>query len=313
MLVSPLDWDQPLIQSMDLTSDADSTELCDHAHVYTHESGRGYCCDCGMNITQESGTISTQSLNECPHKATYRTESGLHVCYRCNKELEIFSHEAEWRYYDNHVGGSFNDPSRCHSVRSEFKSLKKTFDTLKIDVPDAIRHQTEQDFSIIVGDKTLRSRNRNSIIAACLFHAYIKFGECRTNDYIRDMFDLSRRDMSKGIKEYQKVFPESRSVLVRPHDLVSWIFYLTDIDRRHYANVIKILDYITNTSAMINRSTAQSVANAAIYFYLRLNPEYQEKLGLTKSVFANLVNLSEITISKLVKEISSITQLPVKV
>ncbi len=282
-----------------------SDEICPHTNLFQSDTGKGYCCDCGLSLD------ACQTVSQtCRHESMYKSESGLHICSLCSKEIEVFSHDAEWRYYDH--GGSA-DPSRCHAIQTDVKSLKKTFEVLNIHISDAIRHQVEQDFSVIVGQKTLRSRNRNSIIAACLFHAYIKLNECRTNDYIRHLFDLTKRDMSRGIKEYQKIFPESRTLAIRPHDLISWIFSLTGIDRVHYRNVIRILDYIHKTSETLNRSTVQSVANAVVYFYLCLNVVYKQKLGLTKSSYAEKVDLSEITISKLVKEISLITGQQVKV
>lgn len=311
--------DYGIVDEMSLMDDyslaGDVTSTCAHVHLYEAEGGKGYCCDCGLSLALCRIPVQGDGTVACPHTSTYRSESGLHVCHACHAEIEIFSHEAEWRYYDNHVGGASSDPARCHPTRSTLKSLKKTFEALDISVPDAIRHHVEQDFAVIVGTKTLRSRNRNSIIAACLFHAYIKFDECRTNDYIRNLFDLSRRDMSRGIKEYQKVFPDSRSIEIRPHDLVKWIFSLTHIERDHYQNVIRILDYIHKTSEVLNRSTSQSVANAVIFFYLSMtqNQEYKEKLGLTKTAYAEKVDLSEITISKLVKEIEAITQIQVKI
>jgi hypothetical protein len=77
---------------------------------------------------------------------------------------------------------------------------------------------------------------------------------------------------------------------------------LTGIDKKHYKNIIKISRSIENSSRLLKRSSPQSVASAIIYFYLCLNPEYKAELGLTKNKFAELALLSDITVSKLVRE-----------
>ena len=80
------------------------------------------------------------------------------------------------------------------------------------------------------------------------------------------------------------------------------------LDDSHYPSIVRILHYIKNTSQIINRSTAQTVATSVIYFYICLQPVLKAQLGMTKSKFSDTVFLSEITITKHINEIASITK-----
>ena len=82
----------------------------------------------------------------------------------------------------------------------------------------------------------------------------------------------------------------------------------TDINFSHLRRINKLCHYLENRSALLNRSNPQSVAAAIVYLYLCLEPEYKEKLGMSKIKFAHIVNLSDITITKLGKESQRIIQ-----
>lgn len=82
----------------------------------------------------------------------------------------------------------------------------------------------------------------------------------------------------------------------------------TNINFSHLRKINELCNYLDNRSPLLNRSNPQSVAAAIIYLYLCLEPEYKERLGLTKIKFANIVKLSDITITKLGKESQRIIQ-----
>lgn len=283
-------------------------EDCLHENVYTNDRGDGYCMDCGRNI------VAGDDIHQpCKHTKTYKSEAGTHVCRDCNKEIEVLSQEAEWRYYDNSCS---RDPARCHQKTSS-RNLDKAFS--KIDIPDAIKNAVEKDFYAIVGDDTLRGKNRSSLIAVCTFYAYYFAGQYRPISYFQSMFDVTQRDMSSKIKMYQEYNPQAAKIKIGPKHLVNWICNMVGIDEIKYDNktlnkivsdIHKICDFIHNTSKEINRSTPRSVASAIVYFYLCIKPEYKLSLKMTKTQFSKLVGSSEITIDKLAKEISRITKLP---
>ena len=50
-----------------------------------------------------------------------------------------------------------------------------------------------------VEGKISRGEHHDAIVAACLFFTYQEFGEYRTSDYIRKLFNLKQHIMSHGI------------------------------------------------------------------------------------------------------------------
>jgi len=293
------------------TFDEVDNSPCKHENIEEFPSNTGYCTDCGLNISDVlkfKTSLISSTLAECSHENKYEDSNGLHICSDCNAELEFFNDEPEWRFYPGADNKSSKDPSRCHTGKSSIKTLSKLFDSLKLSIPQAIKAQVESKYNKIVGTNTVRGKGRRSIIAACLFYTYMEFGECRTTDYIRDMFELTKKDMSSGLTEYCRVFPEARTQYITPKNLLGWILTLTGVGKEHYRKIVQISKYLENSSQLLQRSSPQSVASATVYFYLCLNPKYKEELGLTKSQFAIKALLSDITVNKLVKEASAISK-----
>nr|QBK86649.1 MAG: transcription initiation factor IIB [Marseillevirus LCMAC102] len=274
---------------------------CDHTNALSFPDGMGVCKDCGENLDK------TQ-LSACDHENTFEDGNGLFICKKCHTEFENFDFTPEWSFYRDKDFSFSKDPARCHRTYFPGRGLEKVFEEHKINIPEAIRTQVEMKYDKIVGPKTVRGKGRKAIIAACLFHAYQEFGQFRTSDYVRNLFKLSKKNMSNGLSEYYKIYPLARTQHTRPEDLLRWILILTNINQSHYRKIVQISRYLENSSSLLKRSSPQSVASAIVYFYLCLNPTYKNQLGLTKNKFAEQALLSDITVTKLVKEAANISQ-----
>jgi transcription initiation factor TFIIIB Brf1 subunit/transcription initiation factor TFIIB len=250
---------------------------------------------------------STPKTDVCSHKVFFE-EDGIRLCYDCGQQIQYLDFEAEWRFYGASDNRPSRDPSRCHrSKESTRGGIDKVFVDAKLDIPQAIKKKTECKYKRIVGNETVRGRGRRSIVAACLLYVYREEGDFRTADEVRKMFNhLSKQEMSDGLSRYHMTFPEDRTKHARPVDLVRRIMHLTSVDIRHYPTIVTIAKHLENADMTLNHSSPQSVASAVVYLYLCLRPDYKEKLGLTKTKFAQKVGLSEITISKLVKRAADV-------
>jgi transcription initiation factor TFIIIB Brf1 subunit/transcription initiation factor TFIIB len=280
---------------------------CNHSNIDRFPNKEGYCIDCGSNVPIFVDK-STKEKQKCNHENNYEGDNGLYICKDCNEEIEIFNFEPEWRYYQGSDNSSSKDPARCHRGRPTGKSLSKMFEELKIDILDAIKTQVESKYNKVVGTNTVRGKGRKSIVAACLFYTYRDFGEYRTSDYVRNLFKLTKKNMSDGLSDYYKCFPEARIEHTTPENLLRWIFTLTGLNKSHYRKVVQISRYLENSSRLLERSSPQSVASAIVYFYLCLFPQHKFELGLTKNKFAEKALLSDITVTKLVREAATISQ-----
>lgn len=269
---------------------------CKHANSIVHGSSK-LCNDCGMI--------------RCSHENKIERDNVI-VCQDCGIEERTYDFEPEWRYYGHSDNRCSSDPSRCHRSRPN-KNLDKLFGSLKINIPEAVRAQTEKKYKIVVGEKTVRGKGRRSIIAACLFHVYREFGDFRTHDEIRDIFCLTKKNLSSGLTEYKKKFPEDRSVVIKPENLIRHLMARAGVHISHYRKVVHLARYLENSSRTLNRSSPQSVASAILYLYICITPNLRESIGMSKSEYATKVKLSDITVTKLVKEAASIVGCIVKV
>lgn len=242
---------------------------------------------------------------DCKHDNTF-TEGGLNICVNCGCEVYKIDHDSEWRFY-----GSGNDNSRCHKQKEVIKGgIKSVFVDARIDeslINDSLIKRAEDKYRYIVDGKTVRGIKRKSIVAACILYVMREDGDIRTSDEIRKMFGLTKQDMSEGMKMYHERFPADRVRPINPSDLIRRTMQRTGINISHYKNILRIAKVIENSNEILNRSSPQSVAPAIVYLYICMLPKKERDLiGLTKAKFAAKVDLSDITISKLVKVAASV-------
>jgi len=249
----------------------------------------------------------------CEHSNVFEDDNGLIVCEDCGTETEILDFKPEWNYYGSSDNRSVKDPSRCQQKRSLERDLTNDFESHRVVVTENIKSQVEERFNRIVGNTTVKGKLRRAIVAACLFYVQRDNGEYRTSEYIRKKFCLDRRDMSKGNTHYLSIFFEEREKTTSPSDLVPWFMKLSGVGMEHTIAIQQLVSVLENSSLDFKRSKPQSVAASVVYFYLCLKPEYKKSLGITKSEFAKRTQLSDITITKLVKSASKITNKNVEI
>lgn len=254
------------------------------------------------------------TISTCSHTSTDRID-GVMVCTDCGIEIDHLDHEPEWKYYG--AGDSKGDSSRCHRYRGDAenkKSFRKLFaETIQLQhINESLIRQTEDRFNQIIktenGDiSSNRGNKRKGIIAACLKHVCDENDIKREPREYRNMFGIKKEDMIAGLTSYYNKFPESRKVITKPCDLIERMMEKLQINHVHYSAIYSLAKQLENSNEELNHSLPNSVAPAIIYVYLEHNPEYKEA-HLTKSRFASIVQLSEITISKLTKIINSIIE-----
>jgi DNA-binding XRE family transcriptional regulator len=179
---------------------------------------------------------------------------------------------------------------------------------MHLNIPQPVKVLAEHRYAAIVGDKTTRGDTRAGIVAACIFYAFIHTGNKRTGEEIRKMFKLSKKDMSKGLGRYLDVFAEDRTISNKPIDLIPRTMNRVGIDSSHYPAILALANMLEGTSRNMSHSCPQSVAASIVYLYLCINDEYRQRRGITKSMFAKLVSLSDITISRHLREACEILE-----
>lgn len=285
-------------QRMFKISDDKSKPECKHENtkIVVNENIK-HCLDCGHI--------------QCLHRNKYKDDNGLYICRTCSAEFNSLNFQQEWRWYGTSDNRTSRDPSRCHKSKSTSRGIKSVFTQYNIDVSPRMLDIMEKKYSIIIekhDQKITRGSGRDSLVAAILFHTFQEFGEFRTSGYIRKLFNnLEQKHMSAGIQKYLYAFPEAGNLHITSEILIPWFMKLVNIDKSHYRRIIDINNYMANTSQLLKRSNPQSVAASIIYFYLCINKEYKESLGIKRKTFAEKINLSDITITKLVQELVKVS------
>ena len=255
---------------------------CSHSSTYIQD-GMTVCNDC----CQET----------CEHIETEEID-GMNVCICCGEEFNEISYEKDWRFYGTSDTKSKKDPSRCHKRKDTSKNIYPYVEGKNFS--HSIIANANEKYSQIKDD-THRGKNNKAIITACIYAAYIDEKEPKPAVDIGKIFGLNKKNVSKGIETFYLYYPSYRTQYIEPSDLIRRILIKTNIDMCHYPRVKKLCKYIENSSSAINRSTPQSIACAVVFLYLCMMTELKEELGLTKSKFTSLVNMSDITISKICK------------
>ena len=195
--------------------------------------------------------------------------------------------------------------------RSKPKGVRTVFEKHDLNVSSMMMDIVEGKYRKILqseGVKFLRSQRRESLVASCLFYTYQEFGEYRTLEYIGNLFGLKKRDMSEAIRKYLETFPEARTNQITPEKLIPWIMKLTGVDESHHRRILSIAKYFDATSQILERSNPHTVAVSIVFFYLCINQEYKNQIGMTKSVFASKVKISGISMINTVREMMDISQ-----
>ena len=242
----------------------------------------------------------SDSGERCKHLNMEQDENGLHVCPDCGVEKEIFDYEPEWRHYQDQQG---KDPIRCHFVYTDQNTLDKVFEKLQIRIEEKIKTQIEAKYRVIIAGTTTRGRGRLAVIAACLFIVYKTMGATKPNEQIRNMFGLSKKSLTEGLSIYYQFFPQERTKITKAHDLIpSCISQTKNISPDLSPEISQFTSVIEDKSVQLLRSCPQAIAAACILFYVSTVKKQQ----IHRATFANCVGLSEITITRLYKEIARI-------
>lgn len=237
------------------------------------------------------------SSNTCLHVETTVVD-GTDVCIDCGLCI------SEIRTTKVQAG----EQMRCHKQKEDQRTL---YDVIKdvsiaISIPKAIAETANDRYGYIIKDRIYRGDRRKAIIVACIYYAYIEHGEPRSIDYFESLFKLKKKKVSEGTTIYCQYFPEVRNRCVDEKDLLRTFMACVGVSEEHYPKLLSLSRYLTNRSELLNSSKPQSVAAAILYVYISLLPGYIKRLGLDKKKFASSVKCSDITITRLATEISSI-------
>ena len=207
----------------------------------------------------------------------------------------------------SHVTDSscYGSSSRVHVRRMKEKSIFKdikgyNFDKDIINIANDIYNQ-------ITNNKIFRGRSRKSIIYACILYAYRMKGVTVNTTNILQLFQINKKSGLSGMRYLNMNINENSTYKLSHNKHLSPINIIKNVMKTFNASdddineVINLYHTIENKSSKINRSRPKSIANSLIYYWIK-----EKGKDIDISFFSSKVNMSELTINKLVKEISDI-------
>lgn len=256
-------------------------------------------------IEDKDSEISLEK--DCPHHNVIE-ETGIVCCADCGIEMEksIF-HEKEWRYYGQSDNKRTSDPNRVHLRKIEERNIYK--DVENMGFSEKIVSLANQIYMQVTKGQIFRGNSRKSIIFACIFHSFKIQGKVQSHESLIKIFKLDRKNALKGLKHVNLNVPKDsviHTTYITPSNLVDEIMDKFNATTEQKQEVKDLYEKIKNRSSKINRSRPQSISAALIFFWICM-----KGLDISIKEFASKTELSELTISKLAKEISDILKIPI--
>lgn len=242
----------------------------------------------------------------CQH-ANMTNEKGIDVCMDCGEEItKKIQHTKEWRYYGQTDSRHLSDPNRVQIRKSEERSIYK--DVENMGFSDKIVSEANKIYFQVTQGQIFRGNSRKSIVFACIFHAYKLSGKPQSHEKLIHVFNLNRKTGLKGLKHVNLHAPKNsniRTTYITPINLVEEIMDKFSATKEQKREVIKLYYKIKNKSSRLNRSRPQSVASGIVYYWI-----CEQKKEISLKQFTKKVELSELTINKIAKEIAEVLGTP---
>ena len=253
------------------------------------------------NLKEDRGDEKELSSNLCSHLNTIN-ESGTFLCKDCGVEIaKVMSYEKDWRYYGSDDTRKNSDPNRCHIRKVEDKIIFRDVEYFWFS--DKIVNTANDIYSQVTKGKIYRGNSRKAIIFGCVFHSIKLNGKSYSCESLREIFKLDRRIILRGLKHVNLNAPKSSQIKNKngTYELLDEYITKFGIKDKDRDEIIEIYNKIKNKSTIINRSRPQSVISSLIYYFLC---KKNGSNNVNIKDFIKKVNLSELTINKISKEIN---------
>jgi transcription initiation factor TFIIB len=273
-------------------------------------------------------------------------DDNLFTCKICFNIIDnVIDSSAEWRYYNGDDNKS-EDPSRCglptnnllpksslgsivgrgskdtkelHCVRklqtwtsmpySERKLLnvfeKFSNNTNNTGISGKILYDAKIMYKKVSSMKISRGNNNEGLIASCVYYACIINKTPRSIKEISNMFGISSLILTKGNSRFQKLNPMNVSS-TSPQDYISRFGSKLNLSKSQIDKCIKLTDFLEKND-IISDNSPTSTAAGIISYYTQHN-----NIDITKRYIANICGVSEVTVTKSVKNIYKYNNIIIK-
>ena len=245
---------------------------------------------------------TTPNINECAHQNTIQS-NGYLICTDCGHQCEKqLTYDREWRYYGASDTKYASDPNRCQARKTTEKTIYK--DVEKLGFSNKIITDANQLYQQVTNKQIFRGNTRRAIVFACIFHIYKLEDNPQTCESLMNVFGITKKNALKGLKFVNLNASKDstiRSTYITVETIINDIMNKFSASEQDKQSVLDIYHKIKNKSSIINRSRPQSVAAGIVRYY---SIQKNKKISMTD--FKQMVELSELTINRISKEVQRI-------
>lgn len=262
--------------------------------------------DIFKKISSSSSTEEKETENDtqplCNHDVVV-TVRGISLCELCGTEVCGKNVDTdEWKYYGISDNKGTTDRNNCYIRKQKDKTIYP--DLMNVDIDTRIKDIANDIYVDVCNGKVHRGGRRKAIVFAAVFHAYKIDNNPQSWEQLIQLFNIKRKDALKGLKFINDNVSKNspiRELYITPEHLINEYLLKFKVAPEKKNEILSIYHSVVNKSMMLNRSRPQSVASGVIWYWTRIN-----RKTLSIREFTKKVNLSELTINKIAKEISRI-------
>ena len=245
----------------------------------------------------------TKINNAAVHKCTHPNINPQNkCCTHCGIEIDNDIHYNHEMCSVSSSNRKYSNPSRCHVRKNDEKNIYK--DVSNLNIPDTIIKEANKLYQHVVGKRIFRGNTRKSIIFACVFYAYKKTGKPQSCDTLTTLFNIQRKDGLKGLKIVNLHSDNNvvaKSTYITPENIIHEFMKKFSANDSDIQAVVNLHSQVHKKSEILNRARPQSVASGLIRYYI-----IKHNKNIPIDDFTSIVGISELTINRIVKEISKI-------
>lgn len=246
---------------------------------------------------------STKKIPEiessCSHEHIIN-EKDVNICIDCGEEITRIDSGKDWRYYSSNDEKHIADPVRIQTRKIEDKSIYKDVETFGFN--ENIVDEANKLYLQVTNGSIVRGKTRSGIVFGCIYYVFKISGKPQNPENLMKTFNITPKIASKGMKHVHLRAPKGsniRTVYTTPEHIINDIMDRFDATKEQKQEVLDLFNRVKNKSSKLNRSKPQSVASAIVYCWIQ-----QKKKNILLKDFAKKVNLSELTISKIAKDVT---------
>ena len=254
---------------------------------------------------QQNEEKEEDTIQVCTHE-TILTDHGFTMCKDCGLEItHKIDDDAgkEWKYYGINDTKHSVDPTRCYIRKTKDKTIYQ--DVNNMNISNHIKDIANNIYVEVCKGKVHRGARRKAIVFASIFHAYKIDNTPQSCENLIKIFKIKRKDALKGLKFINDNASKDspiRTIYITPEHLINEFLHNFKVSTEKHDEIIELYNFVKDKSATLNRSRPQSVGAGVIWFWIRLN---QRQISIKE--FIKKVQLSELTVSKMAKEVARLT------